>query len=618
VVRRPVTTQTTLHELVAILTKQAPKKQQTSIELDYSIEVKPEFYRRSVKVRQATPEHKSGLSVLYHDIKDRITQVDQDLETLSVPESIKHIVLAIKLIIELDSLKSHYLEGPSAKLHQHVQLDGSYAPALLAKLSDSKLSSLYSKIFTKPSRILGQSFPLLCRLLCARLPELFDFNTRYNFFKHLQFEPTRAMYFIYQANKPAFKEIPGSKIGKLKRKKLKVSRDRIFEDARLVFSLSDFQSVGATQQNVLEFDFENEEGSGLGPTLEFYSLLADDFKKRGKAMWRDTDDFSLFPKPCSPASASALGVAEDRATWRILGAICGRSILDERIFDMRFSEVFWKVVMGQRVGLSDLRNLNGGLMKTMSDMQALANKYQLSLGKTVGNPASLEELKASLSFNGVRIEDLCLLFTLPGFDNYELLPGGLRKEVTLDNLELYVDLVVKTYLVDSILPSVEAFREGLNTVRPAHPVRPPRETRLLPAARNGARRLRHQARAVDCPVPQRNHRAHARLPRRQPDLPELPRPPRRLHRRPKARVPPLHRRRAQAAPRRPQEPLAQTHRGEETPPKRVAARRRDPAVRDDLPELHKAPRLLLEGSPPQEVLLSDEGRPEVFYLVLNN
>lgn len=238
-----MTTQTTLHELVSILSKEVPKKNQQSIELDYSIEVKPEFYRRSIKVRQATPEHKSGLSVLYHDIKDRITQVDQELETLSVPESIKHIVLAIKLIIELDSLKSHYLEGPSAKLHQHVQLDASYSPALLAKLSDSKLSSLYSKIFTKPSRILGQSFPLLCRLLCARLPELFDFNTRYNFFKHLQFEPTRAMYFIYQANKPAFKEIPGSKIGKLKRKKLKVSRDRIFEDARLIFSLSDFQSV---------------------------------------------------------------------------------------------------------------------------------------------------------------------------------------------------------------------------------------------------------------------------------------------------------------------------------------------------------------------------------------
>ena len=73
---------------------------------------------------------------------------------------------------------------------------------------------------------------------------MFDFNTRYYFFKHLQFEPTRAMYFIYQANKPTFKEIPGSKIGKLKRKKLKVNRDQVYQGARLTFSLNDFQSVG--------------------------------------------------------------------------------------------------------------------------------------------------------------------------------------------------------------------------------------------------------------------------------------------------------------------------------------------------------------------------------------
>jgi E3 ubiquitin-protein ligase TRIP12 len=218
-------------------------------------------------------------------------------------------------------------------------------------------------------------------------------------------------------------------------------------------------------------------------------------------------------------------VAEDKATWRILGAICGRSILDERIFDMRFSEAFWKVVMGQRVGLSDIRSLNGGLMRTMSDMQALANKYQLSLGKVVGNPAGFDELKSSLTFNGVKIEDLCLLFTLPGFDDYELLPGGLKKEVTLDNLELYVDLVVKTYLVDSILPYVEAFREGLNTVVASHAVRPARKARLLPAPRARARGLRHKAGAVDCTVPQGNDLPHARLPRWQPDLRELPRSP---------------------------------------------------------------------------------------------
>lgn len=216
---------------------------------------------------------------------------------------------------------------------------------------------------------------------------------------------------------------------------------------------------------MLEFDFEQEEGSGLGPTLEFYSLLAENFKKRGKEMWRDTEDFSFFPRPFNYLQNDQRKLSEEINSWKVLGAICGRSILDERIFDMRFSEAFWKVVLGRRVGLSDLRPINEGLMKTLSDMQALVNRYQLEMSKCVGESADkVDAIKSELSYNGVKIEDLCLVFTLPGYEDYELMPGGAKKEVELDNLELYVDLVIKIYLLDSILPYVEAFREGISMV----------------------------------------------------------------------------------------------------------------------------------------------------------
>lgn len=214
---------------------------------------------------------------------------------------------------------------------------------------------------------------------------------------------------------------------------------------------------------MLEFDFEQEEGSGLGPTLEFYSLLAEDFKKR-KEMWRNTDDFSYFPKPFMSKETDQRAVTSEINTWKILGAIVGRSVLDERIFDMRFSECFWKIVLGRRVSLTDLRPLNEGLMKTLSGMQALVNKYQLLLNKSPDDQQTFDKLHEELTYNGVKIEDLCLVFTLPGYEDYELIPGGIKKEVNLDNLELYVELVIKTYLVDSIMPYIEAFREGLSMV----------------------------------------------------------------------------------------------------------------------------------------------------------
>lgn len=241
--RKPLTSQTTLHELVSILTKEQPKKNLGSIELDYSIEIKTDIYHRTPKAKLDLSSHKTSLPVLYNDIKTKLLKIEEELESVGANDEIQEIILILKLIIELEKLKTVYIDGPSSKIHQHVQLDERYSSSLQTKLADHKLSSIYTKIFTKPSKILGQNFPLMSKILCSYVPELFEFGTRYYFFKHLQFEPTRAMYFIYQANKPAFKEIPGSKIGKLKRKKLKVNRDQILEGARLTFSISDFQSV---------------------------------------------------------------------------------------------------------------------------------------------------------------------------------------------------------------------------------------------------------------------------------------------------------------------------------------------------------------------------------------
>jgi E3 ubiquitin-protein ligase TRIP12 len=44
----------------------------------------------------------------------------------------------------------------------------------------------------------------------------------------------------------------------------------------------------------------------------------------------------------------------------------------------------------------------------------------------------------------MRLEDLCLDFTLPGSPEYELIPGGSQKMVTLDSLEEYVSLFIDT------------------------------------------------------------------------------------------------------------------------------------------------------------------------------
>lgn len=51
---------------------------------------------------------------------------------------------------------------------------------------------------------------------------------------------------------------------------------------------------------MLEFEFYDEEGSGLGPTLEYYSLVTEEVIKSDLNIWRRTDDGYLFPNVINP------------------------------------------------------------------------------------------------------------------------------------------------------------------------------------------------------------------------------------------------------------------------------------------------------------------------------
>ncbi len=59
----------------------------------------------------------------------------------------------------------------------------------------------------------------------------------------------------------------------------------------------------ASQRAVLELEYFGEVGTGLGPTLEFYTLLSHDLQKRQLRMWRHED--------ASQPSSAAAGAARE-------------------------------------------------------------------------------------------------------------------------------------------------------------------------------------------------------------------------------------------------------------------------------------------------------------------
>ena len=64
---------------------------------------------------------------------------------------------------------------------------------------------------------------------------------------------------------------------------VRISRKRILESAAKVMELY------AHSRAVLELEYFNEAGTGLGPTLEFYTLLSHELQRRGLAMWRSDE-----------------------------------------------------------------------------------------------------------------------------------------------------------------------------------------------------------------------------------------------------------------------------------------------------------------------------------------
>jgi E3 ubiquitin-protein ligase TRIP12 len=67
----------------------------------------------------------------------------------------------------------------------------------------------------------------------------------------------------------------------------------------------------ATGEGILEIEYYDEIGTGLGPTLEFYTEASKQFARRNLQLWRDEDETKpgehvhhpkgLYPAPMSTA-----------------------------------------------------------------------------------------------------------------------------------------------------------------------------------------------------------------------------------------------------------------------------------------------------------------------------
>jgi len=65
-----------------------------------------------------------------------------------------------------------------------------------------------------------------------------------------------------------------------------------------------------------------------------------------------------------------------------------------------------------------------------------------------------------------------MAFTLPCYDHIELIPGGKDRDVTLDNAQDFVDLVLHSTFHETVKLQVSAFKKGFNSIFPISSLAP--------------------------------------------------------------------------------------------------------------------------------------------------
>ncbi|KAI9847487.1 MAG: Ubiquitin fusion degradation protein 4 [Sclerophora amabilis] len=348
----------------------------------------------------------------------------------------------------------------------------------LAQFVNTKLTAKLNRQLEEPLIVASNTLPTWSEDLARLYPFLFPFETRHLFLQSTSFGYSRSMTRWQNAQNSNDSRQDRHRddrpfLGRLQRQKVRISRSRILESAIKVMEL-----YGASP-SVLEVEYFEEVGTGLGPTLEFYSSVSKEFSKKKLKLWRENESFAfdefaygkrgLFPAPMSTEQAETENGKKILHLFKMLGKFVARSMLDSRIIDVSFNPTFFRIGDGLVTVSPSL-----GAVKAVDHDLAISLKLVkqfASLKQRVDENRHMSAFEkanavANIEVHGARIEDLGLDFTLPGYPSIELQPNGSNIPVTIDNVGSYVDRVLDLTLGSGVQRQVDAFRSGFSLVFP--------------------------------------------------------------------------------------------------------------------------------------------------------
>ena len=344
----------------------------------------------------------------------------------------------------------------------------------LASFINTKLTAKMNRQLEEPLIVASNCLPDWAEDLARSFPFLFPFETRHLFLQSTSFGYSRSItrWQNSQENDDRRDRRRDDRplMGRPQRQKVRIARTKMLESAMKVMD-----HFGASP-SILEVEYFEEVGTGLGPTLEFYSTVSKEFAKKQLKLWRENDTDAkdqyafgkngLFPAPLSKAEQATDKGKKILQAFRMLGMFVARSMLDSRIIDVNFSPTFFKLGDDMITSIAMLRSVDFDLANSMAQLQAYANrKANIQADTTMSSTAKAIALN-NLTIRGAELSDLGLDFTLPGYPSIEMIENGSSTDVNDENLQTYIDKVLDFTLSTGIDAQIKAFRIGFSQVFP--------------------------------------------------------------------------------------------------------------------------------------------------------
>ncbi|KAK0175018.1 hypothetical protein PV327_008803 [Microctonus hyperodae] len=300
--------------------------------------------------------------------------------------------------------------------------------------TSKKITNKIIQQIQDPLALAANALPTWCEELARSCPFLLPFETRRLYFSCTAFGASRSIVWL-QTQRDAILErqrAPGLsprrddshefRVGRLKHERVSVPRgDKLLDWAEQVLK------VHASRKSILEVEFIGEEGTGLGPTLEFFALVAAELQRKNLGLWLCDDDdpceeyirpadeqvrppgyyinrsSGLFPAPLPQDSEAC-----NRAVryFSFLGIFLAKVLQDNRLVDLPLSRSFLKLMCRGDI----TNNINERIGLTRVTQESLSSSMTGSLISEEGEQDGFyPALEATAWYSGILdIDDLIL------------------------------------------------------------------------------------------------------------------------------------------------------------------------------------------------------------------